>query len=172
MTRNSAPHRRDWIERHLDLYYDGELRGFRKWRFERLLRRNPGLRRELETRAQLGALLRESLPEPESPDLWAEIAGQIARTPQPEVPEASWTQWLQPWPLRVAPALAGAIAAVAFFVIPAGEDPMVQAQGVVRSIVSQGRPVVVLDDSEEATIIWFLDGENDASEEVSDGVRV
>jgi hypothetical protein len=57
-------------------------------------------------------------------------------------------------------------------VIPTGQEPVVHAQGVVRSIVSKGRPVVVLDDSEEATIIWFLDDDSETSEEVADGVRV
>ncbi len=170
MKRDSAPHRRDWIERDLDLYHDGELRGLRRWRFERVLRRNPGLGRELETRTQLGELLRESAPEPESPDVWLEIAGQIARTPEPVAAPSPWAKWLQP--LRVAPVLAGAAAALAFIVIPTGQEPVVQAQGVVRSIVSKGRPVVILDDSEEATIIWFLDDDSETSEEVADGVRV
>ena len=169
MKEGSAPHRRDSVERWLDLYHDGELRGFRKWRFERLLRRNPGLQRELETRAQLGALIREAAPEPESPDLWAGIALGLQRA-EDEVPSPWWREWLRP--LRVAPVLAGAAAALALFVVPSGEEPGIQGEGVVRSIVSKGRPVVVLDDGEEATIIWFLDGDSETSEEVPDGVRV
>lgn len=170
MNRDNAQAHRDAVERDLDLYYDGELRGFRKWRFERLLGRNPGLRRELETRAQLGELLRESVPTPEGPDLWAGLAGEIARATEPAAVPSSWLQWLQP--LRLGPVLVGAVAALAFFVVPATEDPVVQVQGVVRSIVSKGRPVVVMEDSEEATIIWFLDGDSEPIEEVSNGVRV
>ena len=89
---------RDAIARDLDLYYDGELRGLRKWRFERLLRRNPGLRRELETRAQLGSLIRESAPEPEGPDLWSGIAGQIASGTAPAESQSSWRR--RPSPRR------------------------------------------------------------------------
>lgn len=170
--RGSAPHRRDTIERWLDLYHDGELRGVRKWRFERLLRRNAGLRRELDTRAQLGELLREAAPEPETPDLWAGIAGEIhranAKIPTPRA--SRWVDWLRP--LRVAPVLAGAVAAVALFVVPTPDEPLQHAQGVVRSIVSKGRPIVVLEDSEEATIIWFLEGDSEGIEEVPNGVRV
>ncbi len=169
MKRGSAPHRRDSVERWLDLYHDGELRGFRRWRFERLLQRNPGLQRELETRTQLGALIREAAPEPESPDLWADIAVGGQRADE-KAKAPWWREWLRP--LRVAPVLAGAAAAMALFVVPVGEDPGIQAEGVVRSIVSKGRPVVVLDDGEEATIIWFLDGDSESSEEVLDGVRV
>lgn len=170
MNRDSAAQRRDAVERNLDLYHDGELRGLRKWRFERLLRRNPGLQRELETRSQLGLLLRETAPVPDSPDLWAGIAGEIASATEPVAAPSTWLEWLQP--LRLGPVLVGAVAALAFFVVPATEDPVVQAQGVVRSIVSKGRPVVVLDDSEEATIIWFLDGDSEPAEEVLNGVRV
>ncbi len=171
MRRGSVSERRDAIERDLDLYYDGELRGFRKWRFERLLRRNPGLQRDLETRGQLGALLRDAAPEPEAPDLWAGIAAEIAATSRAEAAAepSSWLPWLQP--LRLGPVLVGAAAAL-FLMVPASEDPVVQAQGVVRSIVSKGKPVVVLDDSEEATIIWFMDNDVEATEEVVDGVRV
>jgi anti-sigma factor RsiW len=173
MSTGNAPKRRigrDAIERDLDLFYDGELRGLRKWRFERLLRRNPGLQRELETRTQLSALVRDAAPEPESPDLWAGIAGQIASTEVPVESRSSWREWLQP--LRLAPALVGVAAAVAIFAVPSTDDPAIRAPGVVRSIVLQGRPVVVLDDSEEATIIWFLDADPEGSEEVADGVRV
>lgn len=172
MNQRGSAHRRDEsIERWLDLFYDGELRGFRKWRFERLLRRNPGLRQELETRAQMSQLIRESTLEPEGPDLWAGIAAGLQRVgKEAEAPAPWWREWLRP--LRVAPALAGAAAALALFVVPSVEEPVVQAQGVVRSIVSKGRPVVVLDDSEEATIIWFLEGDPETTEEAPDGVRV
>ena len=176
MRRGSVSGRREAIERDLDLYYDGELRGFRKWRFERLLRRNPGLRRELETRGQVGALLREAAPEPEAPDLWAGIAAEIAVADGPrrgtvsEATPSAWLEWLQP--LRLGPVLVGAAAILAFLIVPPSDDPVVHAQGVVRSIVSKGKPVVVLDDSDEATIIWFMDNDVEAAEEVVDGVRV
>ncbi len=182
-TRGNASHRREETERWLDLYHDGELRGLQRWRFERLLRRNSGLRRELAVRGELGALLREASAATGEPDLWAQLAPQIAKQPRPDpavkaapIPRVSGS-WLSP--LRIGPVLAGAAAAAALYLAPVAPttEPVARTtahRGVVRSIQSQGRPVVVLEGAEEATIIWLMDreGEADLEEEQGDGVQV
>ena len=61
-------------ERALQAYHDGELRGLRRWRFERRLSRSPELRAELEALKQLGVWTRECDPERPSADLWDRIA--------------------------------------------------------------------------------------------------
>lgn len=171
-TGGNAPPRRDAIERTLDLYYDGELRGLSKWRFERLLRRNPGLRRELETRSELSTLLREAVPETTGPDLWSGIAHGIAAADRNESPASASGGWARGWlsPLRIAPVLAGSAAAMLFFLLPAPQGDQAH-QGVVRSIVARGRPVIVLDDSKEATIIWVMEDEKEGKTRGSDVAR-
>jgi hypothetical protein len=186
-TRGSAARRREEVERWLDLYHDGELRGLRRWRFERLLRRNPGLRRELAVRGELGALLREASAATGEPDLWANIASQIAdrprsggavkaaRTPRSAPTSGAFWGWLSP--LRIGPVIAGVATAAALYLAPVAPttEPVARAaahHGVVRSIQSRGRPVVVLEGSDEATIIWLMDREGEAEEEQGDGVQV
>ena len=53
-------------------YHDGELRGLARWRFERRLRREPGLRGELAALGRVGDLVRENEAAAE-PDLWDRI---------------------------------------------------------------------------------------------------
>jgi len=190
-----ATRRRDEIERWLDLYHDGELKGMRRWWFERLLRRNPGLRRELAVRNQLGSLIREAAAN-ETPDLWRNIAEQVAVATPPKTPNDLETEgasrsrdwlvlpgWLSPpqWVSlpRLGPVLAGVAAVAVFYATPVEWTPVggvesaaANNRGVVRSISSQGRPVVVLEGSDEATIIWLMDGEGEAEEEQADGVQV
>lgn len=190
--RLRAPRRRDEIERWLDLYHDGELKGLRRWWFERLLRRNPGLHRDLAVRDQLRSLIRETAGASETPDLWGSIANQVAAHAPPErmsererraASPRSLGGWLSlpPWlsPARLGPALAGVAAVAVFYAIPVRwtslggvESAAADNHGVVRSISSQGRPVVVLEGSDEATIIWLMDSEGEAEEEQADGVQV
>lgn len=208
MSRESrVSRRRDDVERWLDLYYDGELKGLRRWWMERLLRRNPGLRRELAVRDQLGTLIREAAGAKETPDLWAAIAGQVSAHPPPlgegrpspaneaepadvlgrHSPTAGRGGWwssglaLLPAPARLGPALAGVAAVTFFYAVPmewtptpGGGSVAADSRGVVRSISSQGRPVVVLEGSDDATIIWLMDGEAEVEDEqaVADGVQV
>ena len=56
----------------LSAYHDGELRGLARWRFERRLRREPGLRRELAALGRVGDLVRGSEAAAQ-PDLWDRI---------------------------------------------------------------------------------------------------
>lgn len=207
MSRESrVSRRRDDVERWLDLYYDGELKGLRRWWMERLLRRNPGLRRELAVRDQLGTLIREAAGAKETPDLWAAIAGQVSAHPPPlgeerrsptteaqsaDAPDrrssAAGRGWwpsglaLLPTPAPLGPALAGVAAVTFFYAVPMEWTPTwgvesvaADSRGVVRSISSQGRPVVVLEGSDDATIIWLMDGEAEVEDEqaVADGVQV
>ena len=156
----------------LHAYHDGELRGLTRWRFERRLRRDPALRRELEGLAQLGGLLRVGEEEAAVPDLWDRIALRLpaedARSREAEAaPSAGW-----PTGLRSAGALVavgGLLLAVWFGAFESASS----TGGAVRWVDSGGRPVIVLDEPGESdvTIIWVLDDTVEgAAREVRSGV--
>lgn len=156
----------------LHTYHDGELRGLARWRFERRLRRDPELQRELEGLTRLGGLLRAAEGAAAAPDLWDRIALRLpaedARSLEAEaaVP-AGW-----PTGLRSAGALvavAGLLLAVWFGVFESASP----TGGAVRWVDSGGRPVMVLDEPGESdvTIIWVLDDTVEgAAREVRSGV--
>lgn len=152
----------------LHAYHDGELRGLARWRFERRLRREPALRRELDELGRLGALLRAADAEAAAPDLWDRIALRLpavdARREAAAEPAAGAPGWLRP---AGAAALAAALTLALWLGVP---EPPVPAGGAVRWVDSGGRPVLMLDRAEETgvTIIWMLD---DAVEGAARGVR-
>ncbi len=145
-------------ERALQAYYDGELRGLSRWRFERRLSRSPALRAELESLRQLGVWTRESDAEQPSADLWDHIAlrlpaidAQRAETPRPS---AKGLLAASARPLT-ALVLTGALALALFLgIIPDDTSP---APGVISWLDTGGRGVMVLEDQGDATIVWLLD---------------
>jgi anti-sigma factor RsiW len=142
----------------LAAYHDGELSVFARWRVERRLARDAAARRELASFAELGALLREQADaEPAAPDLWAGVRAQLATARRPEPLEAddalpSPSGWLPAW---LGAALAAAsVAAVMASGALAGDARPVSS---VRWLDGKGKPVMVLQDDRDATIIWVLD---------------
>lgn len=147
-------------------YHDRELGAFARWRFERRLRRDPALRRELDALTRLGGWLREAETQAVGPDLWDGIALRLPAidAAAAEAARPARGAWLRP---------AGAFAAAAVLVLAiwfGSFDAAAPSGGAVRWMDSGGRPVMVLDDAEEAdvTIIWVLD---DAVEGAARGGR-
>jgi anti-sigma factor RsiW len=141
----------------LHAYHDGELGGVARWRMERRLARDPAARRELARLVELRGAIRDVASGPPAPDLWSGIqaglpsidAGVDAAIRPPAF--AGAPAWLRP---LAAGALAAGIAA-AWLVFSAPTDPV--NGGVVRWLYTRGRPVMVLEQPNDATIIWLLD---------------
>ncbi len=157
-------------------YHDGELRGFARWRFERRLRREPEIARELARLGAVGAALREAddaalqgAAAADGPDLWDGIALRLpavdARRSEPAVEaESGFVGWLRP---AGAMAVAAALTLAIWF---GGSDATAPAgAGAVQWVDAGGRPVMVLDEAQESgvTIIWMLE---DAVEGAARGV--
>jgi len=138
----------------LHAYHDGELGWLARRRVERRLGRDPAARQELASLGALGAALRDLDAGSETPDLWAGV-----RTALPASAPAA-----RPWyerllgPLPRAPlALAAgvAVAALVFGVWATQLAVPTGSAGAVRWLDGRGRPLMVLRDDAEATIIWL-----------------
>jgi len=150
---------RDRISGQLHAYYDGELHGLARWRFERRLARDPAVRQELLALEETGRLLCEVESEQAAPDLWEAIRLRLpaldARRAEPEeAPGVARSRlWaLSPW---VGVGVAAAVLALAIGV----EWGDASVAGSVRWIDSRGDPLMVLQDDSQATIIWVIEGE-------------
>lgn len=151
-------------------YHDGELRGLARWRFERLLAREPDVARELARLGAVGNALREADRAAHGPDLWDGIALRLpavdARQRDAEVPAAEgFGGWLRP---AGAMAVAAALTLAIWFGQNDGAGPA--TAGAVQWVDAGGRNVMVLDEANESgvTIIWMLE---DAVEGAARGVR-
>jgi len=140
----------------LSAYHDGELRGLARWRFERRLRREPGLRRELAGLARIGEWVRAGEAATQ-PDLWDRIEQRLPavdarRADEQAAPGLAGPAWWRP----LGAVTAAAALALAVYV---GFSEAPQApRGAVRWMDSGGRSVLVVDDAEsDVTIIWLLD---------------
>jgi negative regulator of sigma E activity len=145
----------------LEAYHDGELGGFARWRLERRLRRDPGLRRELAQLAALGDALREAAVQAPGPDLWDGIErglrAEDARRDEAESEQARRGFGRRGW--LVGAPLGAAVAASLVLAVGLGERRAPPKVGVVRWVDAGKRNVMVLQDDadEDATIIWVLD---------------
>jgi hypothetical protein len=143
-------------EERLQAYHDGELGGLARWRLTRRLARDERARRELDELARVSSLVREALPEAESPDVWTALSGRLRsidleRTGAGDaVQEPASRGWLRP--LTAGAVLAAAAAAIFVFLAP----PERAEAGVVRWLETEGQPVMVLEGAEGATIIWLM----------------
>jgi anti-sigma factor RsiW len=142
----------------LEAYHDGELSVFARWRVEKRLAHDAAARRELAALEELGTLLREhASEEPAAPDLWTGIRAQLATARRPEPLEAddalpSRSGWLPAW-LGAGLAAASVAAVMASGALAGDARPV----GSVRWLDGKGKPVMVLQDDRDATIIWVLD---------------
>ncbi len=152
----------------LSAYHDGELRGFARWRLERRLRREPGLRRELELLRRVGSVLREQAgaAAPEA-DLWDRIAmrlpaADVQRTEALRSARRRRRAWLVGGPLGAA----AAAGLAALSIVWGLGDERAPVDGVVRWMYAGKRNVFVVEEpgAPGATIIWVLDdGPKDAA---------
>ncbi len=140
----------------LSAYHDGELRGLARWRFERRLRRDPQLRRELELLRRVGDAVREAGAEASAADLWDRIA---LRLPAADAARAEGRGLRPAWwvgaPLGAAAAVLAAVAVFWWL----GPTPA-PADGVVRWMYAGKHNVYVREapGAPGTTIIWVLDG--------------
>lgn len=160
-------------ERRLHAYYDGELSGLARWRFERELRRSPELRESLSQLEELGGWIRERDAAGPAPDLWDAIA---LRLPAADAERAEGARareerdrddarhssgslgwWLKPVGAVATAAVVGLALYGAWGGLGPGKEPRPVGGQVVRWIDSGPRSVVVLDDDPDTTIIWVLD---------------
>jgi len=144
-------------EARLHAYHDGELSRLARWRFERRLRREPALRRELEALGELRALLREIHAEaspPASPTVWQAIAPRLPAVR--ERPAAARRRPALGW-LAVPGAVAAAAALVLAVVHGWHAAAPAAPEGAVRWLDSGQRNVMVLEGDSDTTIIWVLD---------------
>jgi anti-sigma factor RsiW len=151
----------------LHAYQDGELPFYRRWRVERRLLRDASAQREVASVAELGALLREQAAAQPTPELWAGVQAQLATAPRPAPLEAddalpATTPWLPGW-LGAAIAAASVAGVMASGVLAGDAAPV----GSVRWIDANRKPVMVLQDDRDATIIWVLE----KPEETTGGAR-
>jgi len=156
----------------VEAYHDGELSHLARWRFERRLRREPALRRELAALGELRELLRAH-HEDASPDLWESLAPRLsaaragAAATRPQRPAWAWV---------AVPGAAAATAALVLALVQGGPGGAPPASGaaageVVRWLDSGERNVVVLQGDADTTIIWVLDAPAAPTEGAGGGGR-
>ena len=138
----------------LHAYHDGELSGFARWRFERRLRRSPGLQRELAEIARIGDWVRDTHADSTSPELWDRIALRLpaadARRAERAAGERPGLGWLA-WPGALASAAVAAVLVVQWLM-----PPTPSRIGIVRWLDSGPRDVMVLEPEADTTIVWVI----------------
>ena len=150
--------KREREQAELAAYHDGELSWLARRRVERRLAHDAVTRRELASLSELGSLLREQASaEPAPPDLWAGVRAQLptARRPAPlDADDAlpGRAGWLPAW--LGAGLAAASVAAVMASGALAGDAAAVSS---VRWLDGKGKPVMVIQDDRDATIIWVID---------------
>jgi len=156
-------------QRELNAYHDGELKGLRRWRFERRLSRSPRLRAELEALQQLGRWLQGLGEEATGLDVWDQIALRLPaidaeRAERGAAPRSEWRRmdWLADYARPLTALALGAALALALFLGIMKETPPPTA-GIIRWMDTGGRSVMVLEDQGEATIVWLLDAPEDGT---------
>jgi len=169
-------------QRALNAYYDGELRGLRRWIFERRLSHSARLRAELEELERVSRWVQQLDAEPPEVDLWGDIALRLPALDAERAERArsrvetersraagsggaeptGWLGmgWLGAHARPVAAVAVVAALALALF-LGIMEDAAPPMPGMIRWLDSGGRSVMVLEDQGDATIVWLLDAPED-----------
>jgi anti-sigma factor RsiW len=159
-------------QRDLNAYHDGELSGLRRWMFERRMERSPGLRAELEAMKRLSHSVQALGLQPPNVDVWGEVAlrlpaidaelngrrrGRDAQL-RGDVEQRAWfgMDWLAVYS-RPLTAVAAAVALALTLFLGIMEDSAPATRGMIRWMDTGGRSVMVLEDQDDATIVWLLD---------------
>jgi hypothetical protein len=124
-------------------------------------------RRESWMHCGAPALLREQAAALPGPDLWESVRAQLPTAARPAPLDAddavpAVTPWLPTW-LGAAIAVASVAGVMASGVLSGDAAPV----GSLRWLDSKGKPVMVLQDDRDATIIWVLQ----KPEQISAGAR-
>ncbi len=156
-------------QRDLHAYHDGELRGLRRWLFERRLSRSPRLRAELEALGRVGHWVRELGEAPRRIDVWDDVALRLPAIDAERVEPRGerrpgragrwdWRgmDWLAAYSRPLAAAGVAAALALALF-LGIMEETGPRKAGIIRWMDTGGRSVMVLEDEGEATIVWLLE---------------
>lgn len=157
----------------LDGLHDGELDGPERQRVQQHLDQCPRCRRDLASLEAVGGFVRAAIAGAPEPDFWSGIERQLPRPRVPVRRAPLRRRWMRP--LGAASAVAAAAAVVLSVVetpIPVSSDS--GARGVVRSVYSHDRPVLVLEGetAKEPTIIWLMDENVKPEHEVERSVRI
>ena len=141
----------------LHAFQDGELPFWRRWRVARRLARDAAAQREVASIAELRALLREQAAALPGPDLWEGVRAQLPTAARPAALDAddalpAEAKWLPAW-LGAALAAASVAFVMASGMLSGDAAPV----GSLRWLDSKGKPVIVLQDDRDATIIWVLE---------------
>jgi anti-sigma factor RsiW len=165
----------------LDAYHDGELGRLRRWSVRRHVAACPACREELAALRGVGAWVRDAVdaaPGPD-PELWSDLRWRLpARMAPPPVRSRRDGDAARERPGRAAfgmPVLgAGVVVASLALLVLVGPPGLFEraASTVVRSLNTHGRPVMVLNRPNEATIIWLMDDERVQSAEDSASVWI
>jgi len=155
-------------QRDLNAYHDGELRGLRRWIFERRLAHSAELRAELAELKRMSRWVQEWGPQSASVDVWDEIALRLpaidATRQAQRGGRAAWREprawlaldWLAAYARPITAVAVTAALALALF-LGIMEDSAPPIPGMIRWLDTGGRSVMVLEDQGDATIVWLLD---------------
>jgi anti-sigma factor RsiW len=153
-------------ERELNAYRDAELRGLRRWWFERRLARSPELRAELAALQRLARCVQEFDSRSTDFDVWDRIALRLPAldAERADAPRASGLDWLASWSRPLAAVAVSAALASALF-LGIMRDGAPSTPGIIHWLDTGGRGVMVLEDQGDATIVWLLDAPDDEASE-------
>jgi anti-sigma factor RsiW len=152
----------------LHAYRDGELSPWRRFWVGRRVGRDPRARRELASLDTLGALLREQAEGVPAPDLWSGIQARLPYAERPAPLREPFRPPAPRAPVWAGAALASAVVALVVATgVLSGDAPVVAS---VRWLDAKGKPVMVLRDDLEATIIWVIQKPKQATEVLRDAM--
>jgi hypothetical protein len=152
----------DWLAR----YHDGELGLLSRWRARRRIEGDADARAAQQDLERLGSLLREIDTSEDAPDLWPAIRTALTAAPAPSpARHARRPRFELRW---IGAGLAAAAAGIALAIGLSSEDA--SAQGAIRWLDGRGRPLMVLQDDAEATVIWVPEAASEGG--AAEGFRV
>ncbi len=157
----------DRVRQNLEAYFDGELGVLRRTWWTRRIERAPELRRELAAIEARSRALRDHEREAAGArgSLWTEISMGLSAADARASAAATPRSRAGFGPPLVAAAVG--MAAVALWLWPPAPGPEGMASpavstpvvGSLRYLDTDGRPVLVVEDDPDVTIIWLMDGD-------------